>query len=179
MVWVEGCSIGLTVLNCMRGDVSHDPALLPRVPGHEVVGRVETVGPGVTSLAAGQRVMAYFYLSCGICQACCSAQDSLCPNLAGWVGVHRHGGYAPFTILPVQNLLPLPESIPAPQATAIPDAVATPLHVCKTRAQIRPGDRAVVIGAGGGVGIHMVQMARLFGASVAGLEIDKDKFDLI
>lgn len=179
LVRVEACSIGLTVLNCIRGDLANDPALLPRVPGHELVGRVEKTGPGVTSLRPGQRVMAYFYLVSGTSYACLSGRDSLSEDLAGWVGVHRDGGYAPYTVLPIPNLLPVPESIPGPQATAIPDAVATPLHVCKTRARLQPGDRVAIIGAGGGIGIHMIQMARLFGAVVAGLEIDENKFDLI
>jgi D-arabinose 1-dehydrogenase-like Zn-dependent alcohol dehydrogenase len=179
LVRVEACGIGLTVLNCIRGDLGDSPALLPRVPGHELVGRVEMVGHGVPDLAPGQRVMAYFYLTCGVCPACRSGRDSLCANLAGFVGVHRDGGYAPYTLLPAHNLLPLPESIPAPQATAIPDAIATSLHVCKTRAQVRPGDYVAVIGAGGGVGIHMVQMACLFGASVVGLEAVKAKLGQI
>lgn len=179
LVKVEACSIGLTVLNCIRGDLSNDPSLPPRVPGHELVGRIEAVGAGVASPAPGDRVMAYFYLACGICHACRAGRDSRCENLAGWVGVHRDGGYAPYTVLPAQNALPLPESIPAPDATAIPDAIATPLHVCKTRARVRPGDRVAVIGAGGGVGIHMIQMAKLFGGQVAGLEIAEDKFDAI
>ena len=179
LVRVEACSIGLTVLNCIRGDLANDPELLPRVPGHELVGRIEAVGPDVTTLVPNQRVMAYFYLVSGTSQASLSGRDSLSADLAGWVGVHRDGGYAPYTVLPIQNLLSVPETIPAPQATAIPDAIATPLHVCKTRAQIRPGDRVIVIGAGGGVGIHMVQMARLFGGVVIGLEIDENKFDLI
>jgi propanol-preferring alcohol dehydrogenase len=60
LVRVEACGIGLTVLNCIRGDLGNDPAMLPRVPGHELVGRVEVVGEGVTTLTPGQRVMAYF-----------------------------------------------------------------------------------------------------------------------
>lgn len=179
LVRVEACGIGLTVLNCIRGDLANDPSLLPRVPGHEIVGRVEAVGSGVASPTPGERVMAYFYLACGTCRACRSGRDSLCENLAGWVGVHCDGGYAPYTLLPAQNALSIPESIPPAQATAIPDAIATPVHVCKTRAQIQPGDRAAVVGAGGGVGIHMVQMARLFGAQVAGLEAAESKFGLI
>jgi D-arabinose 1-dehydrogenase-like Zn-dependent alcohol dehydrogenase len=179
LVRVEACSIGLTVLNCIQGNLANDPALLPLVPGHELVGRVEAVGEGVAKPTPGQRVMAYFYLACGTCHACRSGQDSRCPQLAGWVGVHRDGGYASHTLLPALNALPLPAAIPPLQATAIPDAIATPLHVCKTRAQIRPDDRVAVIGAGGGVGIHMVQMARLFGARVAGLEMAENKFDLI
>jgi propanol-preferring alcohol dehydrogenase len=123
--------------------------------------------------------MAYFYLVCGACPACVSGHDSLCRNLAGWVGVHRDGGYAPYTVLPARNVVALPGNIAAAQATAIPDAIATPLHVCKTKARIQPGDRVAVIGAGGGVGIHMVEMAALFGGRVAGLEASESKFDAI
>jgi D-arabinose 1-dehydrogenase-like Zn-dependent alcohol dehydrogenase len=176
---VEACGIGLTVLNCIRGDLANDAARLPRVPGHEIVGVVEAVGDGIASPSVGQRVMAYFYLVCGACDACRSGHDSLCRNLAGWVGVHRDGGYAPYTVLPASNTVPLPVEIPAAQATAIPDAIATPLHVCKARARIHAGDRVVVIGAGGGVGIHMVAMAALFGASVVGLEASETKFEAI
>ena len=176
---VEACGIGLTVLNCIRGDLANDAARLPRVPGHEIVGVVDAVGPEVTAPAVGERVMAYFYLVCGSCDACRTGQDSLCRNLAGWVGVHRDGGYAPYTVLPARNAVALPAGIPAAQATAIPDAIATPLHVCKNRARIHPGDRAVIIGAGGGVGSHMVEMAALFGASVVGLEASETKFEAI
>jgi propanol-preferring alcohol dehydrogenase len=179
LVRVEACGIGLTVLNCIRGDLANDAARLPRVPGHEIVGRVEATGAGVTAPSAGQRVMAYFYLVCGTCAACRAGHDSLCRNLAGWVGVHCDGGYAPYTVLPARSLAPLPDHLPAAQATAIPDAIATPLHVCKTRARIQPGDRVAVIGAGGGVGLHMVEMAALFGGRVAGLEARESKFDAI
>ncbi len=178
-IQVEACGIGLTVLNCIRGDLANDTARLPRVPGHEIVGRIEAVGPGVSSPGVGQRVMAYFYLVCGRCEACRAGDDSLCRNLAGWVGVHRDGGYAPCTVLPAGNAVPLPDSIPAAAATAIPDAIATPLHVCRTRAHVRAGDRVAVVGAGGGVGIHMVEMAALFGARVAGLDAQEAKFDTI
>lgn len=179
LIRVEACGIGLTVLNCIRGDLANAAAALPRVPGHEIVGRVEAVGDGVTGLTVGQRVMAYFYLVCGRCAACAAGRESLCANLAGWVGVHRDGGYAPFAVLPAGNAIPLPDSIPAAQATAIPDAIATPLHVCRTRARIQHGDRVAVIAAGGGVGVHMVEMAVHFGGLVAGLEASEAKFDAI
>jgi propanol-preferring alcohol dehydrogenase len=176
---VEACGIGLTVLNCIRGDLANESAILPRVPGHEIVGRIDAVGPGVSAPPVGQRVMAYFYLACGRCDACRAGDDSLCQNLAGWVGVHRDGGYAPMTVLPAGNAVPLPDTIPAAEATAIPDAIATPLHVCKTRARVRSGDRVAIVGAGGGVGIHMVAMAALFGARVAGLDATETKFTTI
>ena len=97
---------------------------------------------------------------------------------AGWASTET-AGYAPFVVLPARNAIALPDSIGAAQATAIPDAIATPLHVCKTRARITTGDLVVVIGAGGGVGIHMVEMATLLGGHVAGLEAAEQKFDAI
>ena len=67
---VEACGIGLTVLNCIRGDLANDAAHLPRVPGHEIVGLGETCGPGLASPVVGQHVMAYVYLGCNACEAC-------------------------------------------------------------------------------------------------------------
>jgi D-arabinose 1-dehydrogenase-like Zn-dependent alcohol dehydrogenase len=179
LVEVEACGVGLTVLNCMNGDLDSSPELLPLVPGHEAVGRVAAVGEGVAEPAVGDRVMAYFYLSCFRCRACLSGREPRCERLAGWYGVHLNGGYAPRTVLPAGNAVPLPEAIPAPEATVIPDAVATPVHVCRTRLGLGPGDTVAVIGAGGGVGIHMVQVAAACGATVAGLERGDDKLALV
>jgi D-arabinose 1-dehydrogenase-like Zn-dependent alcohol dehydrogenase len=179
LVAVEACGVGLTVLNCMNGDLDDSPALLPLTPGHEMVGRVQAVGDGVEHPRVGDRVMAYFYLSCFRCRRCVAGRESRCENLAGWYGVHRGGGYAPLTLVPAGNAVPLPEEIPAPAATVIPDAVATPVHVCTTRLHLGAGDRVAVIGAGGGVGVHMIQVARACGATVAGLERTDDKLALV
>jgi propanol-preferring alcohol dehydrogenase len=178
LVAVEACGIGLTVLNYMGGNMANDPALMPRVPGHEYVGRVVAVGEGVDSSLEGTRVLAYFYLSCGECDLCASGSESRCRRLAGRIGIHRDGGYAPYATMPAFNAIPVSEDLPAHHATVIPDAVATPVHV-SARAGIAAGDRAVVIGAGGGVGIHMVQVAALHGAEVVGVERTADKLEAI
>jgi propanol-preferring alcohol dehydrogenase len=60
------------------------------------------------------------------------------------------------------------------QATVIPDAVATPYHVCR-RAGIGPGDVAVIFGGGGGVGIHMIQMVRVFGGDAIAVDLGDAK----
>jgi D-arabinose 1-dehydrogenase-like Zn-dependent alcohol dehydrogenase len=174
LIDVEACSVGLTVLNCINGDLGNDEELLPRVPGHELVGQVVATGPGADRSLLGQRVAAYFYLSCGSCAACAKGHDSRCSDLGGFVGVHRDGGYAPSVVLPSRNAIPMPDELGAIAATVVPDAVATPVHVAN-RADIGPGDRVVVIGAGGGVGIHMIQVARHHGAIVAGLEVGDAK----
>jgi D-arabinose 1-dehydrogenase-like Zn-dependent alcohol dehydrogenase len=174
LVDVEACGIGLTVLNCIRGDLGRDRDRLPRIPGHELIGRIAEVGPGVDPGRLGERVMAYFYLFCGRCRMCLAGAEPMCLNLAGYLGVDRDGGYGAWAALPARNAIPLPEAIHPWDATAIPDAIATPVHVA-ARAGIVPGDRVAVVAAGGGVGIHMVQLARLHGADVVGLDAVESK----
>lgn len=171
---VEACGVGSTVLNCINGDLADDGALLPRAPGHELVGRVTEVGTGISGDLIGRRVVAYFYLICGSCPPCMAGREPWCEKLQGWVGVHRDGGYAPHVVLPARNALPIPDELDPVQATVVPDAVATPVHVA-ARAGIEDSDRVVVIGAGGGVGIHMIQVAGHRGASVVGFDVGDDK----
>jgi propanol-preferring alcohol dehydrogenase len=92
--------------------------------------------------------------------------------------VHRDGGYAPYVVLPASNVIPIPESLDPIAATVVADAVATPVHVA-TRAALTSEDRVVVIGAGGGVGIHMIQVARLTTADVVGLDVTGEKLEAI
>lgn len=178
LVRVEACGIGLTVANYMRGDLSRPDEALPLVPGHEFVGTIEAVGAGVDPGRAGQRVLAYFYLSCGRCRHCLAGYEPLCESLRGNVGVARDGGFAELAVLPALNALPLTAEVDPVEATVIPDATATPVHVSR-RAEIAPGDRVAVIAAGGGVGIHMVQVARAFGAEAAGLDAVPAKLDYL
>lgn len=175
LVRVEACGVGLTVLNATAGDLADDPHLLPRVPGHELVGRVVDAGPGADTTLLGRRVVAYFYLVCGRCDACTAGRDAQCANLRGWIGVHTDGGYAPFAVVPARNAIPVAEALDPVAATVVPDAVATPVHICRTRARVGPEDRLVVIGAAGGVGSHLVQVAQVFGARVAGLDVGDRK----
>lgn len=174
LVAVRACGVGLTVLNYVNGNLGK-PDDLPRVPGHELAGVIAEVGPGVAGVRVGDPVFGYFYLTCGKCDVCRAGRDSLCRQHTGFVGVHRDGGYAEFVALPEANVLPLPEGVSFIDATAIPDAIATPYHVCAVRAAVRPGDRVMVMGAGGGVGIHLVQMARLFGGEVVAVDVDDRK----
>jgi propanol-preferring alcohol dehydrogenase len=178
LVRVEACGVGLTVLNCVNGDLGDDPSLLPRVPGHELVGTIVEAGRGVPATRVGERVAAYFYLFCGRCRRCLGGRESCCERLAGFVGVHRDGGYAELVALPERNAVALPESIDPVEATAIPDAIATPVHVAR-RAGIAPGERVAVIAAGGGVGVHMVQVAALRGAEVLALDVSERKLALL
>jgi len=178
LIEVEACSVGLTVLNYMSGNHSRRPEDLPRIPGHEIVGRVIATGDGVSSPRVGERVLTHFYLFCGACDLCHLGHEPLCRNLAGQVGVARDGGYAEYVALPARNCIAVPDGVSPIAATAIPDAIATPLHVSR-RAAIAPSDSVMVIGAAGGVGIHMVQMARVFGGTVIGIDRGEERLKLV
>jgi D-arabinose 1-dehydrogenase-like Zn-dependent alcohol dehydrogenase len=178
LVDVEACGVGLTVLNYIRGDLGNDSRDLPRVPGHELAGTVTAVGAGADEALVGQRVVAYFYLSCGTCRQCLAGFEPLCERLAGNVGVHCDGGYAERCVLPAFNVLTVPPAIDAAAATTVPDAIATPVHIAR-RTGLGPGRRVAVVGAGGGVGIHMVQVAKAFGADVAGLDHEEAKLNYL
>jgi len=175
LVRVKACGVGLTVSNFLTGESSTDHRLLPRIPGHEIAGDVVEVGEGVSNIGVSDRVLVYFYLSCGNCKFCLGGAQDLCDNLRGVVGVQCDGGYAEYVKVPAGNLLRFPESIPYAEATVINDAVATPVHVIKRRAEVRPGHDVMVIGAAGGVGIHMVQVAKLFGGNVIAVDVDDEK----
>jgi propanol-preferring alcohol dehydrogenase len=177
-VRVEACGVGLTVLNLLKAGASDPSLAVPRVPGHELVGTVTETGDAADAELIGQRVTAYFYLFCGTCEECTAGLEDRCRRLAGLIGVAHDGGYAPFATLPVRNLIPLAADIDPVDATVIPDAVATPVHI-SDRARLKPFDRVAIIGAGGGVGIHLVQVALLHGADVAGLDITDEKLDAI
>jgi D-arabinose 1-dehydrogenase-like Zn-dependent alcohol dehydrogenase len=178
VVEVAACGVGLTTRNCTRGDLGDDPALLPVIPGHELVGTVVAVGAGGDPDLLGALVTPYFYLFCGRCRRCLGGEEPLCERPGGVIGVHHDGGLAEQVALPVRNLLRLPDGLGAAEATVIADAVATPVHVAR-RAGIAPGSRVAVLGAGGGVGAHMVQVAALAGAAVAGLDVDPRKLAML
>jgi propanol-preferring alcohol dehydrogenase len=80
--------------------------------------------------------------------------------------------------VPALNLCHLPEEISFVEGSIISDAIATPYHVCRAEAQVGPGDDVLVVGAGGGVGIHAVQMAKLCGGRVLAADISAEKLDM-
>jgi propanol-preferring alcohol dehydrogenase len=175
-VRVRATGVGLTVLI-----MKSTPGLVtryPRILGHEIAGEVTEVGSEVRNVKPGDRVVCHFYLTCKVCRFCRSGRETLCENWGGYVGMACDGGYAEFMVVPALNLCSLPKEIPFPEASIISDAVATPLHACRTEAKVGPGDDVLVIGAGGGVGIHAVQMAKLCGGRVLAADISKEKLEM-
>ncbi len=176
LVRVKACGIGLTLSWVRLGRMSGS---VPRIIGHEISGVVEEVGEGVLDIKLGDSVAVYFYLTCGKCKYCLTDRETVCTNFGGNVGTRIDGGFAEYVKLPAANLFKFnPEKVSYASASIISDAIATPLHIAKRRASIHPLDRVMVIGAGGGVGIHMVQMAKLFGAEVFAADVSDEKLAL-
>ena len=177
LVRVRATGVGLTVI-IMRST----PGLVtsyPRILGHEVAGEVVDVGSEVRNVRVGDRVVCHFYLTCKVCKFCRSGRETLCENFGGYVGMACDGGYAEYMKIPALNLCLLPEGIPFVDASIISDAVATSLHACREEARIGPGDDVLIIGAGGGVGIHAVQMAKLCGGRVLAADLSMEKLELV
>jgi propanol-preferring alcohol dehydrogenase len=157
---VLACGAGLTVHHARAGRMKLS---YPRVLGHEITGEIVSLGAGVKSLVVGDPVTAYFYLTCGECKWCRIDRETLCENFGGYVGREVDGGYAEYIKLPASSFLKIPEGLewrkhPA-EVGVICDAVATPLKVTR-KARVSPTDTVAVFGAGGGLGVHMLQVAR-------------------
>lgn len=174
---VVTCGSGLTIQHAKAG---RRKIRFPRIIGHEITGEIVAVGAGVTSLKAGDGVTAYFYLCCGHCRYCLANLEPLCLNTGGQVGMECDGGYAEYMKLPAHVFIKYPEGLdykahPA-EMGVITDALATPYKVLR-RASVQAGETVAVIGAGGGLGIHQVMMAKWAKARVIAIDVATDKFD--
>lgn len=137
------------------------PAKTPITIGHEGAGVIEEVGSGVNNFDLGDRVCIHYVFTCGKCDYCTSGRGNLCVNVK-WTGFDRDGTFSEYIRLPAKNVLNIPKSISFDEGAIIGCAVVTPFHAMRLGG-ITPGDAVAIIGIGG-VGIHAVQMARVFGA---------------
>jgi len=174
---VLACGSGLTIQHVKAGRAAAD---FPLIIGHEITGEIVEVGPGVRGLAIGDGVTAYYYLNCGCCRWCLANLEPLCENTGGNVGRNCDGGYAEYLKLPAHIFLKLPEGLdyrahPA-EIGVVTDALATPYKVLR-RARIQAGESVAVFGAGGGLGIHQLMMAKWAGARVIAVERAREKFE--
>jgi NADPH:quinone reductase-like Zn-dependent oxidoreductase len=138
---------------------------LPLVPGCDIAGTVDALGPGASGFAAGDAVVVGPGVSCGRCVPCRSGREPLCRDY-GILGESEDGGCAEYAVVPAANLFPRPAGLDAPQAAAVPLTFLTAWHMLVGRADVRPGERLLVHAAASGVSIAAIQIARLLGARV-------------
>lgn len=177
---IMACGMGLTIQHTRMG--RGRAATFPLIIGHEITAEIVEVGTGVDpdELNVGDAVTCYFYITCGYCKWCRSNRPPLCTNLKGHVGRDIDGAYAEYMKAPVSCFIRLPQGLDYKrhpgEVAVLCDAVATPYKVIR-RARITPLDHVAVIGAGGGVGIHMVMMAHWANARVIAVDVADAKLD--
>jgi len=152
------------------------PIEWPRVPGHEVVGRIDALGSGVQGWVVGQRVgVGFLGGACGYCEFCRSGDLVSCRNQE-YTGIHHDGGYAEVMIAKASGLVSIPDSLSSVDAAPLLCAGLTTFSALRN-APAKAGDLVAVLGIGG-LGHLGVQYARLMGFEVAAIARGADKAEL-
>lgn len=172
-VRVEACGVCRSDSATVEGRFSIE---WPRVPGHEVVGRIDRVGANVHGWSIGQRVgVGFLGGSCGYCDFCRAGDLVNCPNQE-FTGVHRDGGYAEVLIARASGLVSIPDGLSSINAAPLLGAGLTTFSALRN-VQARPGDLVGVVGIGG-IGHLALQYARHMGFNVAAIARGADKENL-
>lgn len=168
---VEACGVCHTDKWTVDGDVM--PIEYPRVPGHEVVGRIDALGEGVTGWAVGQRVGVGFLAGpCGRCGACRHGDFTRCTEQA-CTGVHHDGGYADMMVALATGLVAIPDTLDAVEAAPLLCAGITMFKALR-KSKAKPGDTVAIHGIGG-LGHLGVQFARKMGFRTVAVSRGADK----
>lgn len=145
----------------------------PRVPGHEIAGRVDAVGPEVTAFAVGDRVgVGWFGGQCGQCQSCRRGQFMNCQQGRA-TGISHDGGYAEYAVAPVDAVARIPEGLDAANAGPLLCAGITTFNALRNSGA-RPGDVVAVQGIGG-LGHLALQYASKMGFHTVAISRGSDK----
>lgn len=137
----------------------------PHRLGCDIAGEIEAVGPGVTSVAPGDRVMVQPGLSCGVCRACLSGSDNLCKGYR-LLGENAQGGYSRHIHVPDVNVVKLGDDLGFVDAAAAPLCTLTAWQMVHVKGRVKAGQTVVVHAAGSGVSTVIIQLAKLLGARV-------------
>ena len=149
------------------------PIPWPRVPGHEAVGRIDELGPGVQGWEVGQRVGVGFLAGCcGYCIFCRGGDLVNCRNQE-YTGIHHDGGYAEVMIAKASGLVSVPDSLSSADAAPLLCAGLTTFSALRN-SPARAGDLVAVFGIGG-LGHLAAQYARHMGFEVAAIARGPDK----
>lgn len=149
---------------------------MPCILGHEIAGTVAEVGRGVRGFKVGDRVAtAQRYHICGSCRYCRTGREPLCAErrfLGDW---GLFGGYGEYVAVEDDNVALVPDGVSIDGASIVACTVGTILNAIREVGHLQPGESALVTGAGGGLGMHAIQLARLAGAHVVAVTTSPEK----
>jgi acryloyl-coenzyme A reductase len=149
---------------------------LPLILGHEISGEVVEVADCVQHVKVGDRVSSIIRHTCGHCKWCLEGRETLCTNSNGSFGVELNGGYAEYVKVPENSVCKIPQGIPLDMASIFSCTIGTALHTITKKAKVRPGETVLITGAGGGLGVHCIQIASLCGGKVIAVTTSEEKY---
>ena len=172
LVKTEACGVCHTDLHAARGDWPVKPTL-PFIPGHEGIGLVVAVGPGVTIVKEGDRVgVPWLYSACGHCEYCLKAWETVCPE-AQFGGYTKNGGFAEYILADPNYVARIPKGLaPIEAAPIICAGITTYKGIKETNA--KAGEWLAISGVGG-LGHLGIQYAKIMGLQVCAVDIDDGK----
>ena len=202
---LEGPRAGEVLVEIMATGICHTDAytldgldsegLFPSILGHEGAGVVREIGAGVTSVAVGDHVIPLYTPECGKCKTCLSGKSNLCTAIRATQGkglmpdgtsrfsykgqmLHHYMGcstFSNFTVLPEIAVAKIRTDAPFQSSCYIGCGVTTGVGAVTKTANVQPGDNVVVFGLGG-IGLNVIQGARLVGADrIVGVDINPDR----
>src|SRR5882724_919719 len=145
-----------------------------RVLGHEIAGDIVAVGAQVAADRVGERVVIYQRLFCGTCRYCLDGRHDLCRN-SRVLGESGGGGYAEFACAPARNAIRMPDSLDMTAAALAVCPVGTSVRAALGVAALAPAQTVLITGAGGGLGLHQIQVAKSVNASAIAVTSSQDK----
>jgi threonine 3-dehydrogenase len=155
LIRVSSCGICGTDLHIYQWDAWSQKRIHPPVTyGHEFVGLIESIGPGVERFHPGQRVSAEGHITCGTCRSCRNGQAHLCRDVS-IIGVDRDGCFAEFLVMPAGNLWPVHASIPDRHA-ALFDPLGNAMHTVMSQPV---NMKKVLVTGAGAIGLFAVPIA--------------------
>jgi NADPH:quinone reductase-like Zn-dependent oxidoreductase len=159
---------------------------LPHILGSDVAGEIVEIGEYVSGaevgvlksggLKTGQRVLLAPMHFCGHCEKCVAGLQNQCREFTV-LGNAVDGGNCELIAVPAASVIPIPDSLDFNQAASVPLVFVTAWHMLVTRAAARPGQTVLVLGAGSGVGIAAIQIAKLFQCRVITTAGDEAKLE--
>jgi NADPH:quinone reductase-like Zn-dependent oxidoreductase len=137
----------------------------PHILGADGAGIVADIGAQVDNLKIGDAVCLYPAIGCGHCEFCATDRDYLCVHLRV-LGEREEGTYAEYVRVPAQNCFPIPAGLSFEEAAAFQLVYITVWRMLMTNARLKPGERILILGIGGGVATAALQIAAFIGTQV-------------
>lgn len=169
---------GICYRDILEQDGFFPRAKFPVVPGHEITGIVTNVGSEVRGFRISDRVASLIYKPCGTCTYCMSGNENLCPNKVTY-GENVDGSYAEYIAIDQKSAVKVPNGVGEYEAAIASCVTGMIVHAIRKIGDIKPGQKILITGAGGGVGSHAVEVSKLLGATVIAETSSPDKSEVL